>query len=71
MSCEHFDVLVVGAGLSGVGTADRLQTECPNKSHKILDGRPSLGGTGTSSTGSARPMQGEKNEGECNGIPTP
>ncbi|RJF89291.1 NAD(P)/FAD-dependent oxidoreductase [Oleomonas cavernae] len=45
MSREHFDVLIVGAGLSGVGAAYRLQTECPGKSYKILEGRPSLGGT--------------------------
>src|SRR5580700_4244328 len=42
---EHFDVLIVGAGLSGIGAGYRLQTECPGKSYAILEGRSSLGGT--------------------------
>lgn len=45
VSTEHLDVLIVGAGLSGVGAAYRLQTECPNKSYAILEGRESMGGT--------------------------
>lgn len=42
---EHFDVVVVGAGLSGVGAAYHLQSECPNKSFVILEGREAIGGT--------------------------
>ena len=42
---EHFDVLVVGAGVSGIGAAYRLQTECPTKTFAILEGRAALGGT--------------------------
>ncbi len=42
---EHFDVLIVGAGLSGVGAACRLRMECPGKSFAILEGRGALGGT--------------------------
>lgn len=42
---EHFDVLIVGAGLSGVGAAVHLQTTCPGRSYAILEGRPSMGGT--------------------------
>jgi monooxygenase len=42
---EHFDVLIVGAGLSGIGAAYHLQKECPNKSFVILEGRNALGGT--------------------------
>lgn len=42
---EHFDVLIVGAGLSGVGAAYHLQTECPGKSFAILEGRNAIGGT--------------------------
>ena len=42
---EHVDVLVVGAGLSGVGAGYRLQTECPDKTYAILESRGSLGGT--------------------------
>ena len=42
---ERVDVLVVGAGLSGIGAAYRLQTECPRKSYLILEGRDAVGGT--------------------------
>lgn len=42
---EHYDVLIVGAGLSGIGAAAHLQTECPNKSFAILEGRAASGGT--------------------------
>jgi len=42
---EHFDVLIVGAGLSGIGAAYHLQTECPGKSYAILEGRDAIGGT--------------------------
>ena len=45
MSVEHFDVLIVGAGLSGVGAAVHLHEHCPGKSYVILEGRPSMGGT--------------------------
>ncbi|MHA3838195.1 flavin-containing monooxygenase [Terrabacter sp. AAH1] len=42
---EHVDVLVVGAGLSGIGAAYRLQTEAPTRTYAILEARASLGGT--------------------------
>ena len=45
MSIEHFDVLIVGAGLSGIGAGYFLQTQCPGKSYAILEGRHDLGGT--------------------------
>ncbi|MCW5890618.1 MAG: NAD(P)/FAD-dependent oxidoreductase [bacterium] len=45
MRAEHFDVLIVGAGLSGVGTAVHLRRECPTKTFAILEGRQSMGGT--------------------------
>jgi monooxygenase len=45
MANEYLDVLIVGAGLSGIGTAYHLQTECPNKSYAILEGRERSGGT--------------------------
>jgi monooxygenase len=42
---EHLDVLVVGAGLSGIGAGYRLQTMTPNRTFAILESRDSLGGT--------------------------
>jgi monooxygenase len=45
MAAEHLDVLVVGAGLSGVGAGCHLQTHCPGKSYAILEARDSIGGT--------------------------
>jgi cation diffusion facilitator CzcD-associated flavoprotein CzcO len=41
----HVDVVIVGAGLSGVGAAYRLQTERPGTSYTILEAREALGGT--------------------------
>jgi len=45
MSTEHVDVLVVGAGLSGIGAACHLRRECPTKSLVILESREAIGGT--------------------------
>src|SRR5678815_2760712 len=45
MSVEHFDVLVVGAGLSGIGAGYHLQANCPNKTYAILEAREAIGGT--------------------------
>lgn len=42
---ELVDVLIVGAGLSGIGTACWLQKECPTKRYVILEARDTLGGT--------------------------
>ena len=42
---EEFDVLVVGAGLSGIDVAYRLQTLCPGRTYAILEARDCLGGT--------------------------
>tara|TARA_B110000037_G_scaffold75894_1_gene90869 strand:- start:501 stop:1943 length:1443 start_codon:yes stop_codon:yes gene_type:complete len=42
---NHFDVLVVGAGISGIGAGYHLQTKCPGKSYAILEGRETIGGT--------------------------
>ena len=36
---EHFDVLIVGAGLSGIGAGYHLQTNLPGKSYTILEAR--------------------------------
>ena len=45
MAREHVDVLIVGAGLSGVGAACRLQERCPDKTIAILEARSAIGGT--------------------------
>ncbi len=42
---EHFDVLIVGAGLSGVGAGCRVVEQCPDKSFVILEARDVIGGT--------------------------
>ena len=42
---ETFDVLIVGAGLSGVGAAAHLQRGCPGKSFVIIEARDAVGGT--------------------------
>lgn len=42
---EHFDVLIVGAGLSGIGAAWHLQRKCPRKSYAIVEAREASGGT--------------------------
>ncbi len=41
----HYDVLIAGAGISGIGSAYHLQTQCPGKSYLILDAFESYGGT--------------------------
>jgi monooxygenase len=42
---DHVDVLIVGAGLSGIGAAHHLQERCPGKSYAILEARDAIGGT--------------------------
>jgi len=41
----HVDVLIVGAGISGVGSAYHLQQQCPGKSYVILEMKETFGGT--------------------------
>jgi monooxygenase len=45
LASEHFDVVIVGAGLSGIGAAYHLQTRCPGKTYAILEARDAIGGT--------------------------
>lgn len=45
MATTHFDVLIIGAGLSGIGAAYHLQKRCPGKRFGILEGRETIGGT--------------------------
>ena len=42
---QHVDVLIVGAGLSGIAAGHHLQASCPGKSYAILEARESIGGT--------------------------
>ncbi len=44
-SCEHVNVLIIGAGLSGIGAAAHLQRNCPGKTYAILESREAIGGT--------------------------
>lgn len=42
---QHFDVIIMGAGLSGIGAACHLQRNCPTKSYIVIEARNSMGGT--------------------------
>ena len=42
---KHFDVIIVGAGLSGIGAACQIQKNCPGTSYQILESREVIGGT--------------------------
>jgi cation diffusion facilitator CzcD-associated flavoprotein CzcO len=44
-SGNHFDVLIVGGGLSGIGAACSLRTHCPGKTFAVLEARENIGGT--------------------------
>jgi cation diffusion facilitator CzcD-associated flavoprotein CzcO len=44
-SVERFDVVVVGAGISGIGAGVHLKDKSPDRSFVILEGRPDIGGT--------------------------
>lgn len=42
---QYFDVVIIGAGLSGIGAAYHIQKKCPRKTYTILEGRSDIGGT--------------------------
>src|SRR4029079_7865810 len=43
---EHVDVLIVGAGISGVGAAYHLGEQCPEKTYVVLEAKEAYGGAG-------------------------
>jgi monooxygenase len=45
MTPDHVDVVIVGAGLSGIGAAHHLQERCPGRTYAILESRDAIGGT--------------------------
>jgi monooxygenase len=45
LAIDHFDLVIVGAGLSGIGAAWHLQKRCPTRTYAILEGRAEIGGT--------------------------
>lgn len=45
MNQPQYDVIIIGAGLSGIGAAVHLQKQCPGKSYRILEARDAIGGT--------------------------
>jgi cation diffusion facilitator CzcD-associated flavoprotein CzcO len=45
VTTEHVDVLIIGAGLSGIGAAYHLQTRCPDRRYAIVEARAAMGGT--------------------------
>ncbi len=45
MAVEHFDVVIIGAGLSGIGAGCHLTMKLPGKSFVLLEGRDTIGGT--------------------------
>ena len=44
-AAEHFDVIVVGGGLSGIGAACHLERRCPDRRYVVLEARDQIGGT--------------------------
>ena len=45
MASEHTDVLIVGAGISGISAACYMMERCPDKRYSILEARDDIGGT--------------------------
>jgi len=45
MTAEHFDVLIVGAGISGIGSSYHLQAQCTDKRYAVLEMKDTCGGS--------------------------
>ncbi len=45
MATEHFDVVIIGAGLSGIGAGCHMKMQCPKKTYVVLESRETIGGT--------------------------
>jgi len=45
MPLNHYDAIIIGAGISGISAAYHFQTQCPGKSYKVLERRAKIGGT--------------------------
>lgn len=45
MSARHFDVLIVGAGISGIGSAYHLANQCPGRTYAVIEAKDTFGGT--------------------------
>ena len=45
MQAEHIDILIIGAGLSGIGAASHLLEKCPGREFVLLEARDAIGGT--------------------------
>ena len=45
MNADHYDIIIIGAGLSGIAAAYHVQEKCPDLNYTILEARESMGGT--------------------------
>ena len=68
---EHFDVVIIGGGLSGVGAGYHLQTNCPSRTYVILEGRERIGRGGLARrSGRSSFLRGNTRESRVDTEPT-